>query len=93
MGDKLPFAARPILHRHFLAPVDIPAHGSVDLLIRVETGSSVQVPLNLWQPEAFRVHDERTSLILGLYFGIMLSMLLYNGFLYISVDVSASSWH
>ncbi|MDO8330549.1 MAG: diguanylate cyclase [Fluviicoccus sp.] len=93
MGDKLPFTARPFLHRHFLTPVDIPAHGSVDLLIRVETGSSVQVPLTLWQPEAFRLYDERTSLILGLYFGIMLSMLLYNGFLYISLRERQYAWY
>ena len=72
---------------------NIPARGSVELLIRVETGSSVQVPLNLWQTEAFRLHDEQTSLILGLYFGIMLSMLLYNSFLCFSLRETQYAWY
>ncbi|HEX5278333.1 MAG TPA: diguanylate cyclase [Fluviicoccus sp.] len=93
MGDKRPFAERPVLHRHFLAPVELPGSGSADLLIRIETGSSVQVPLNLWQPDAFRQHDEQTSLILGIYFGIMLSMLLYNGFLCFSLRETQYAWY
>ncbi|RZU38660.1 diguanylate cyclase [Fluviicoccus keumensis] len=93
LGDKLPFATRPILHRHFLVPLTLPANGSVDLLIRVETGSSVQVPVNLWQPDAFRQHDEQTGLILGMYFGIMLSMLLYNSFLCFSLRERQYAWY
>ena len=85
LGDKHPFYERPVFHRHFVVPLSLPPHSTTDLLLRVSTSSSVQVPVTIWTPAAFQEHDQHSNLILGLYFGIMISMLLYNAFLWASL--------
>ncbi len=93
MGDKLPFMMRPLQHRNFLLPVTLPPQGSVDVLIRIETGSSVQVPIALWQPDAFRRQDEHSSMVMGIFLGIMFSMMLYNSFLCFSLRETQYAWY
>lgn len=84
-GDHQVFSSRPELHRFFVFPIEVAAHSQGTLLIRVQTSTSMQVPITLWQPDAFRQQEQLYTLLHGSYVGIMLVMLLYNLFLYLSV--------
>ncbi len=84
-GDRLPFAERAIAHRHPNFWVDLPSGRWADLLVRVQSESSLQVPLILWRPQAFEQHERDAQLGVGLYYGILLALLLYNLVLFVSL--------
>lgn len=85
LGDKLPFHQRPVHHRNFLLPLALTADEPLQLYLRVETTSSMQVPMTLWDEAAFHASDQAGSIAEGLYFGIILVMILYNLFVYLAV--------
>jgi 7TMR-DISM extracellular 2/7TM diverse intracellular signalling len=84
-GDRQPFAKRLIEHRHFLFPVRMAGGETMTVYLRVQTSGSLQVPASLWSERAFWKADQLELLAQGLYFGIMLVMILYNLFIYTAV--------
>jgi PAS domain S-box-containing protein len=84
-GDRLPFQERPFAHRNFIVPLTLEGGQSLDLYLRVQTTSSAQIPLDLWQPSAFQTRSERELAAFALYAGIMLAMVAYNFFIFLSV--------
>ncbi|MGM0769017.1 MAG: sensor domain-containing diguanylate cyclase [Pseudomonadota bacterium] len=85
LGDKQPFYDRLIHHRHFLVPLDLEAGAGVSIYLRVDTTSSMQVPLTLWDQDAFYAAEQSRSMFEGLYYGIILVMILYNLFVFMAV--------
>lgn len=85
MGDKYPFRERPVYHRNFVIPLDLPPDQLVTVLLRVRSTSSMQVPMTLWSPDTFHAEEQARSLFEGLYYGIVLVMVLYNLFVYLAV--------
>lgn len=85
MGDKQPFASRPVSHRYFLVPLHLQPGSTYTILLRVRTASSVQVPLTVWDERAYVAHDQYRLMAEGLYFGSMLVMVLYNFFVFLIV--------
>ena len=84
-GDRLPFSRRPLDYSTFLVPVEIPAGASEDIYIRVAGSSSLQIPLTLWNPGELVSHIDRRSITLGVYYGLMFVMALYNLFLFVTI--------
>ncbi|MCD6059819.1 MAG: hypothetical protein K0S16_130 [Moraxellaceae bacterium] len=93
MGDKQPFASRPVAHRFFLAPLPLVADKSYTVVLRVRTSSAAQVPLALWQPGAHHAYDQQRLLGQGLYFGCMLVIALYNFFVFLVIRDRAFLWY
>lgn len=85
MGDKKPFYDRPIEHKNFLFPVDFAAYESLTIMFRFKTTSSMQIPLNLYNERVFLEKSQGEMMGLGLYYGSMIIMILYNLFVYLSV--------
>ncbi len=83
-GDREPFSARKFSHRHFNFGVDIPEGESREFLLRVETESSVQVPLRLMTETHFLSANQHSQLELGLYYGLILGLLAYNLLLFVA---------
>jgi len=84
-GDKRPFKERLVQHRNFLVPLSINPDKEQLWLIRVETSSAMQLPMTLWPERDFFIQDQSRLMGLGLYYGIMLIMALYNLFVFFSV--------
>lgn len=85
LGDKHPFAERPLPHRNFIIPFDLEPGSEQLWVFKVQTSSSMQVPMWLWDERTFFVEDQNSLMGLGLYYGIMLIMVLYNLFVFLSV--------
>ncbi|MCM0611378.1 diguanylate cyclase [Marinobacter sediminum] len=85
LGDKQPFYDRPIDHRNFVVPVTLAAGKKATVYLRVDTTSSMQVPLTLWDQDAFYSAEQSRSMFEGLYYGIVLVMVLYNLFVFMAV--------
>ncbi|WP_228151113.1 sensor domain-containing diguanylate cyclase [Tamilnaduibacter salinus] len=85
VGDKQPFYARPVRHRNFVVPLDVPSEHPTHVYMRVETTSSLQLPMTLWRQEAFYAAEQTNMLFEGAYYGIVLVMILYNLFVFLAV--------
>ncbi len=85
VGDKQPFEERPIEHRNFIIPLTLDADQLTQVYLRVETTSSMQVPLILWEADSFFADEQARSIFQGLYYGIVLVMVLYNLFVFMAV--------
>ncbi|PSF06883.1 diguanylate cyclase [Marinobacter halophilus] len=85
LGDKQPFYERPIHHRNFVVPLLLPEGETVTVYLRVDTTSSMQVPLTLWNQDAFHASGQARSMLEGIYYGLVLVMVLYNLFVFLAV--------
>ena len=84
-GDRKPFAQRPVRHRNFVFPVAAPSGAERTYYLRVSTTSSVNLPLHAWSPVSFAEVENETHLFIGGYFGILLALVAYVAFLYVSL--------
>ena len=87
-GDKKPFHERQFNHRNFLFVLHLDAGETVDLVMRVSTTSSMQIPVNVFQEDDLVANSLSDILGLSLYCGAMLVMVLYNLFLFFSIRES-----
>ncbi len=88
-GDALPFDAREIAHRHVVFRIPFDAAENKTLYLRVQSSTSVQIPLDLRDRETFAAQDHNEQALLGMYYGMLLIMCLYNFWLYFGLrDVS-----
>lgn len=92
-GDSQPFAARAIRYRHPNFWIDLPAGQRVDIFVRVQSQSSMQVPLTLYTPSAFTELTRDAQLGIGLYYGILLALFFYNLVLWLSLRDSSYFWY
>ncbi|MFJ4347340.1 7TM diverse intracellular signaling domain-containing protein [Pseudomonas sp. NPDC089401] len=88
-GDALPYDSRQIRQNNYLFELPLEPGQSTTAYLRLHSQGSVQAPLSLWSAEAY-MEDQPTRLyVLGMIYGVLLVMLVYNLFLYLSVrDVS-----
>lgn len=70
-------------HLHFAIPANDGA--PVTLLLQVKSFTSLQVPLELWSQTYFVDRQNVETLIWGIYFGVLLALIAYNAFLFLSM--------
>lgn len=85
LGNERPFDERPLEHRNFVVPLELAPKETLTIYMRVTTGSSMQLPLTLWDPEAFQVYEQSDLLFQGIYYGIAVAMILYHCFVFIAL--------
>jgi diguanylate cyclase len=81
-GDALPFSARPYAFRNFLFKPPMPHGQPRSIYIRVKSEGSILVPVRLWHEHDFYSHEPRALTLQGLYFGVLLTVVLYNFLLF-----------
>ncbi|MDH5301518.1 MAG: sensor histidine kinase [Gammaproteobacteria bacterium] len=86
-GDTLPFSSRAISHHKINFQLDIPS-GTSRLIIRTQTVDPYVVNLELWEPGAFHAADADQRLYIGVVYGAIAALLLYNLVLFFSVRES-----
>ena len=84
-GDGLPFDDRPIRHRNHLFELELPENLPLRIYLRVESEGSIQVPLTIWAPVAYLEDQAGHIYVLAMIYGVLLAMLFYNLFIYLSV--------
>lgn len=84
-GDNFPITARDLQHRHPIFSITILPGESKTIFLRVQTISSVQMPISLWHRSAFQNATYTIQLINGFFYGGMILMMFYQLFIFISV--------
>ncbi|MFC5578353.1 7TM diverse intracellular signaling domain-containing protein [Lysobacter niabensis] len=93
-GDTLPFdQGRSIRYRHPNALIDLPRDQPVDVYVRVQSQSSMQVPLTLYTQSAFTEMSRDAQLGMGVYYGILLALFFYNMVLWLTLRDSSYFWY
>jgi diguanylate cyclase (GGDEF)-like protein len=85
-GDRQPFGARPVHTRVPSVPLRFAPGEQVQVYVRLAThdGLHEAVALKVWQPAAYATQLQTETLALGLYYGALGAVLLYNLFLFAS---------
>ena len=84
MGDYYPHRERPIFHRLFLFNGEFPPHTNTHIYIRINTTSSLTVPIIIWD-EAYLLEDnEVESILIGGSVLVLIMMLCYNFLIFVS---------
>ncbi|MGB0848652.1 MAG: sensor domain-containing diguanylate cyclase, partial [Thiolinea sp.] len=83
-GDKLPFVQRPLHHRNFLFPHIVAPEKKLRAILRIQSTDTMYVPVKVWENSEFVAANQQQTLFLGLFFGFLSIMLVYNLLLYFS---------
>ncbi|MFZ6047470.1 7TM diverse intracellular signaling domain-containing protein [Pseudomonas sp. CR3202] len=84
-GDALPFSSREIRQNNYVFSVDLQPNQPQRVYLRLQSEGSIQAPLTLWSPQAFLEEQPSRIYVLGIIYGVLLVMLIYNLFIYLSV--------
>ena len=84
-GDSLPFDSREIAQNNYVFALNLTPNEPQRVYLRVQSQGSVIVPLTLWSPIAYLEELPARIYVLGIIYGVLLVMLLYNLFIFISV--------
>ncbi len=84
-GDSFPFKNRTIQHKNNIFPVRLATGEEKTLYIRCETTSSLNLPLTLHSPACLAGEISLEQTLLGIYYGILLVMMIYNFFIYLGL--------
>ena len=68
-GDSVAVGHWPVPHRHPLLPLSVSAEEPRKYLLRIENHRVFAAPLRFISESYFSLNEQRTSLVLGMYFG------------------------
>jgi diguanylate cyclase (GGDEF)-like protein len=92
-GDLLPFSARSTSYRHPNFRIALPVDQTVEVLVRVQSQNSMQVPLDLYTPSAFTSILRDSQFMMGFYYGILLALFVYNLVLWLVLRDASYFWY
>ncbi|OJJ16599.1 hypothetical protein BKI52_32305 [marine bacterium AO1-C] len=84
-GTQYPFKQRLVDYRKNIFPVKIPAKTTHTYYFRFQSKTSMQILLTAWNPVAFAEKSNNELYFWGGYLGIIISIVLYNLFVAISL--------
>ncbi|MFJ3053419.1 7TM diverse intracellular signaling domain-containing protein [Pseudomonas nitroreducens] len=84
-GDTLPFDSRPIRQNNYLFDLKLEPGKPLRVYLRLESQGSIQAPLTLWSPKAYLEEQPGRIYVLGIIYGVLLVMMIYNLFIFLSV--------
>ncbi|MET0283367.1 MAG: 7TM-DISM domain-containing protein [Polyangiales bacterium] len=77
-GDMRPFAQRDIAYRNFVFSLREPARGERVYYLRVQSSSSMSLPLSAWSLREFVEHQHHDWTMLCIFYGVLLAMTAYS---------------
>lgn len=84
-GDALPFASREIRQNNYLFDLAFEPDQRQTVYLRLASEGSIQAPVTLWSSTAYLEDQPVRLYVLGIIYGVLLGMLVYNLFIYLSV--------
>jgi signal transduction histidine kinase len=84
-GDMLPFASRQIKQNNYLFDLNLQPNQPQTVYLRLASHGSIQAPLTVWSSHAYIEDQPGRLYILGMIYGVLAGMLVYNLFIFLSV--------
>lgn len=87
VGADFPFSKRAINHRHFVFNIDIEPYETKSFYVLLHAGGDLHPPVNVWEKDKFFEKMQSEIVLLGIFYGMISIMIVYNLFLYISLRI------
>ena len=84
-GSALPFSSREVRQSNYLFKLNFVPDQQQTVFLRLQSQGSIQAPLTLWAGTAYLEEQPLRLYVLGAIYGVLLGMLIYNLFIYLSV--------
>ncbi|MCG8311687.1 MAG: sensor domain-containing diguanylate cyclase [Pseudomonadales bacterium] len=84
-GDRYKFDHRFLKLNNFIYPITIATNETTEVYIRVQSSSSISIPLFVQTEKSFAEQQHKLNTINGIYLGITFGLCVYNLFLWIGV--------
>ena len=85
-GDGIPFGQRQVSHRKILFPVQFRAGEELTFYLHLQSdGEVISLPIKLWEPEKMMKKDYDEQYLFGLYYGILLFVIIIYSFFYFAL--------
>lgn len=81
LGDRIKFSERQIKHKNFIIPLELNQPEASTIYLKINNKGSIILPINIKPKEKLFSDDIPEEIFYGIFYGIMLVMLLYNLFL------------
>jgi signal transduction histidine kinase len=85
VGDDFLFNKRKYKDPHYLFNINIPKGETKTFYLKIRSNEAVQLPIKIGSKTIIYSQLKNRDVLSGIYFGIMLVMILYNLFIYFSV--------
>jgi signal transduction histidine kinase/CheY-like chemotaxis protein len=93
LGEAMPFAERPVATRAFTVPLSLPAASAQMLYLRVQTQSSMTVPVQLSGSQLWLEYALGHDWILGVLYGIGFGLFAYHLVLWLGAREKANRFY
>ncbi|NVZ71437.1 hybrid sensor histidine kinase/response regulator [Pseudomonas costantinii] len=84
-GSTLPFSSREVRQSNYLFKLNFVPDQQDTIYLRLQSEGSIQAPLTLWASTAYLEEQPLRLYVLGAIYGVLLGMLIYNLFIFLSV--------
>ena len=84
-GSAQPFSSREVRQSNYLFKLNFVPDQQETIYLRLQSEGSIQAPLTLWAGTAYLEQQPLRLSVLGAIYGVLLGMLIYNLFIYLSV--------
>ena len=88
-----PQTRSPLEHYYVSLPIPRTLTGHLDLVVRAESSTSLQVPMELWREDYLFDQLMERSLYWGGYFGVLGALAIYNLFVFLSIRDGAYGYY
>ncbi len=92
-GDRIAFNQRAEENRRNVFHVTFSKASDTLLVMADKRNASVSVPLKLWKYDEFQRHESKSNMIYGLYFGMLLLIMLYSLLIFAIQRSSIYLWY
>jgi PAS domain S-box-containing protein len=85
LGDRIPYNQRTVQSRIHIAPLSFDANTHYRLFVRVQSESSLMIPMYLSSADAHYEYEHFQQIALGMFYGLALGLFFYNLFLFLII--------
>ena len=83
-GEQFPFYQRKYIDPNYLFDVYIPRDSIKTFFLKISSKEGIQLPIVLGTETEIYTQTKSRDILSGIYFGIMIALILYNLFIFVS---------
>lgn len=92
-GDHLPFSSWPRAERQLVFPLSLQKAEEAWVYMRVHSAENLVLPMQIFSDAQYQAQEKSARMLLGMFFGAMLAILLYNASLYLFTKHHSYIWY
>lgn len=85
-GDALPYSQREFDYQNFLFEINSTVGQEKKYFLKIKSWEQISLSISLGKPSETHKNNQDQDIFFGIYFGIIISLILYNIFIYTTVN-------